>query len=555
MSARQTVGVRFTETMRGFMSTQAGLDYDDAERAGRRDGTRLSFTVTVTFDDIEAAIADPLHAGRIEGTVTAPALSPDAFAVEGGVFHLFERDPSHPNTYLMRYRMPMRGENGRRFVLHGVKTLRDDIGIDMWRDTTTLKVDIEGEAGAAAARGMVYIAVQDFARQLGTMEAVNAKTRTEALWALSRFGMFFEETLRRVYGPAVSRRELLPSASPSRRPLRTGEGERMPLVTADGVQLKLTRFKGGAKGPVLLTPGFGTSTLAYTVDTVDTNLPEYLFERGYDVWLLDYRSSPDLPSASRQFTLDDIARHDYPAAIATVREKTGADSVQVMAHCVGSLTFQMAQAIGLQGVRSAICSQLTLHPRPPALTKIKSGLYLAELIKGAGIDTFTTDFDDDWANRTLDFVMRLYPTRYQESASPVVRRIQFMYGDVIKLDKLNQATFEMIPAMFGVANLSTFLHLARIMRAGHAVGSEGDETYLPHADRLAMPIAFLHGEENNLFRPEGSAETMRVLAERNGASWYTRHVIPDYAHMDCFIGKDAHRDVYPIVAAELDRFN
>jgi choline dehydrogenase-like flavoprotein len=549
------VGVRFTETMRGYMSTIAGLDYDDAELTGRHAGTPLAFTVTVTFDDITAAIIDPLHAGRIEGSVDAPALAPRPLKVEGGDFHLFERDSSESSTYLMRYRMPMQTEDGRRLVLHGLKTLRDDLGVDMWRDMTTLAVDIEDPDGRAAGRGVVYISIHDFARQLATMEAVSARSRTEALWVLSRFGIFFEEKLREIYGGTIAPIEPLPKTSPQRRPLRCGEGQRIPITTEDGVELRLTRFKGGTKGPVLLTPGFGTSTFAYTLDTVDTNLPEFLYERGYDVWLLDYRSSPDLVSASTQFTLDDIARYDYPAAIGTVRAQTGANTIQVMAHCVGSLTFQMGQTLGLEGVRSAICSQLTLHPRPPALTNIKSGLYLAELIKGAGLDSFTTNFDDDWADRTLDFVMRLYPSRYQDSASPVLRRILFMYGDVIKLEKLNRATYEAVPAMFGVANLTTFVHLGRIMRIGHAVGSGGDERYLPHADRLALPIAFLHGADNNLFLPEGSAETMRVLTDRNGPDWYTRHVIPDYAHMDCFIGKDAHRDVYPIVAAELDHHN
>jgi cholesterol oxidase len=107
--------------------------------------------------------------------------------------------------------------------------------------------------------------------------------------------------------------------------------------------------------------------------------------------------------------------------------------------------------------------------------------------------------------------------------------------------------------MFGPANLTTFLHLSQIARAGHAVGPKGEDCYLPHADRLKMPITFLHGAENHLFLPHGSEETMRFLAERNGAGLYNRHVIQNYAHMDCFLGRDADRDVYPIVASELEK--
>ena len=132
-----------------------------------------------------------------------------------------------------------------------------------------------------------------------------------------------------------------------RRPLRCGEpdGARVhDRPTAWGC--RLTRFQGGTKGPVILSPGFGTSSIAYTIDTTDTNYPEYLYEHGYDVWVLDYRASPLLPSGSTQFTLDDIARYDYPAAVDTVREIAGAEDVQIMAHCVGSLTLLMALSSG-----------------------------------------------------------------------------------------------------------------------------------------------------------------------------------------------------------------
>ena len=133
-------------------------------------------------------------------------------------------------------------------------------------------------------------------------------------------------------------------------------------VTSDKVQLRLTRYCGGTKGPVMMSPGFGVSTMSFSTDTIDTNLPEYLYANGYDVWLFDYRASPDLPSAATLFSLDDIARKDYPAAVAKVREVSGASSVQMVAHCVGSMTFLMAMMAGLEGVRSAICSQLGLFP-------------------------------------------------------------------------------------------------------------------------------------------------------------------------------------------------
>ena len=61
--------------------------------------------------------------------------------------------------------------------------------------------------------------------------------------------------------------------------------------------LRLVRFEGGRRGPVLLAAGFGMSATSFLVDTVATNLTEHLVNAGYDVWLFDYRASTDLPSA------------------------------------------------------------------------------------------------------------------------------------------------------------------------------------------------------------------------------------------------------------------
>jgi cholesterol oxidase len=131
----------------------------------------------------------------------------------------------------------------------------------------------------------------------------------------------------------------------------------------------------------------------------------------------------------------------------------------------------------------------------------------------------------------------------------------FMYGEVYDHDQLNDATHEAMHEMFGVANLETFKQITRSLRAGHFVGADGEDAYLPRTDGLRIPIAFLHGEQNRLFLPEGSRLTYEHLQQANGPELYTRHVLPGYAHMDCFIGKNAARDVYPTVLAELDRHN
>jgi cholesterol oxidase len=136
------------------------------------------------------------------------------------------------------------------------------------------------------------------------------------------------------------------------------------------VPLRLTRYQGGSKGPVILSHGLGVSSLIFSLDTIDTNMLEYLYAHGYDVWLLDYRDSIALPSdAAQQSSGDDVALNDYPAAVDFVRKITGAPDVQMVVHCWGSTTFFMAMLAGLQGRPFggllANCHAHRGAPRPP----------------------------------------------------------------------------------------------------------------------------------------------------------------------------------------------
>lgn len=555
------VGMKFTETMRGHWSTLVRDDYATAEDDGRARGNTFAFTLTVVSRDLDAMLTDPAHRAQMAGTVEAPALSDAPLSVANGAFQLFSPDPDEVGVRQMKYSMVATARDGRRYSIEGFKRIHADKPFDMWDDTTTLFVTVfDGPTTASPVlgKGVLHILPDDFRRQMTTMEPLDVATPRQRLEAMVKFGGFFAGSLADVYGGPLARTfERVPGGATIRepRPLRTPAPELHTFTTADGVRLKLTRFRGGDKGPVMLSPGFGTSSLAYSIDTVDTNLPEYLVASGYDTWLFDYRASPDLPSASTQFTVDDIARFDYPAAVARVREATGARDVQVMAHCIGSMSFLMALAAGLTGVRSAICSSLALYPFTPTENEVKAGLDLGSFLTVLGVDTMTTDFSAaDWKDRLLDAVIKLGDRR-EPCDSAVCRRILLMYGEVYAHDRLNDATHRAIHEMFGVANLGTFNHIARMVRSRQIVDAKGRDVYLTHLDRLALPITLLHGARNRLFLPEGTRKTLQTLTSANDAKLYQRIEFPDYAHMDLFIGRHSARDVYPEVARQLDVFN
>ena len=313
-SAPVTVGLRFTEKMKGFFSTKVTDDFAKGSAQGKQDNSSLEFILTVIADDLNRLLTDPDHPGRMVGTVTAPALSAKPLTVSQGEFHLLVADPTRVDTRLMKYDMNLTSEEGKTYVFNGTKIISNDGILNIWRDTSTLYITISDPAGAVVGKGILVIETEDFMRQMTTMEITNAKDDQERLSSVIRFGQFFAGALFDIYGSALApANEFKPQPVPrKKRPLRMCAPEVYHFLTEDNVELRLTRYKGGSKGPVMLSPGYGTSSLAFTIDTVDTNLPEYLYANGYDVWLFDYRASPALPSARTQFTLDDVATKDYP---------------------------------------------------------------------------------------------------------------------------------------------------------------------------------------------------------------------------------------------------
>ncbi len=271
--------------------------------------------------------------------------------------------------------------------------------------------------------------------------------------------------------------------------------------------------------------------------------------------MLDFRASIELPTSAQRFSADDIARYDYPAAVTTVRAITASPSVQMVVHCYGSTTFFMAMLAGLEGVRSVVSSQVATHMVCPPMTRIKSGLHLPSLLDKLGVESLTayTDTHADWLSRLYDRSLEVFPGRREdECTNPVCHRITFMYSLLYEHRQLNSPTHDALHEMFGIASMRELEHLALMVRDGGLRSLDGQDIYLPHLERLAIPITFIHGAENSCFLPESTATTMDLLCQRNGAHLYRRHVIPGYGHIDCIFGKRAARDVYPLILEHLE---
>jgi cholesterol oxidase len=571
-------GLRFTERMAGYLSTRVSEGYRQGYEVGRDEGSPIEFVVTMEFDDLDALLQTPSTPGTIAGTVVAPALSPRRLRVVGGTFILLEPDLDHVETSTMRYRMQLEDESGRRFVLDGFKVLQDRPGLDAWSDTTTLYVTVGDDSGVLGV-GIMRISVNDFLRLVRTMSVLRVPELGRRVRYLARFGRRFAGSLLRMYGGVLEEpwRFPKPPEVPRTRPPEIRPGNVGDRPAPDGevrwcdaygswhrgtelgpdAWLRLTRYAGGEKGPLIMASGFGMSSFSFGTHAVAKNLAEHMVGEGYDLWLFDYRDGIDLPSAPEASTIDDIATSDWPTAVEEVLRVTGKGSVQALGHCVGSVSLLMALLADtppMSKVRSAVCAQFTLFLDTSWFNRLKAKLQVGQRLESLGLKLVRPPVGGKLPDVAMDLALRALPmVRRERCGISLCRWVNAIYGCTHDHEQLNQGIHDELTSLFGVANLDALQHLALMVQKGRAVDHLGRDVYLPRYDRLAgTPILFLQGERNYIFFPEGSRKTLRYLRKHNGPDLYRREILQGYAHLDAMIGRDASRDVFPKISGFLD---
>ncbi|KOV67511.1 alpha/beta hydrolase [Streptomyces sp. MMG1121] len=340
------------------------------------------------------------------------------------------------------------------------------------------------------------------------------------------------------------------------------EASHHPFTTEDGLSLSLTRFRR-ARGapladPVLLVHGL-TSASDLFIMPEHRNLTSYLLDHGFtDVWAIDSRMSNRFPyntEPGRQ-SLDDLARFDYPAALAELRRHAGPRPVHVIAHCLGSVAFAMSLSAGtVDGIASFVANSVALTPRLTAgpRWKLEYGPELLEHVLGLSVlDPRARTGRRFTPGRALS---RLVSLVHQECDNPACHMISFMWGcgwpALYSHENLHPVTHERIADLLGPSGLSYLRHVRKMVRAGHAVKDDPrdprhaslPDDYLTDAPGIGTPILFLAGDRNHVFGDSN------VICHRElSAHAPDRHalaVLPGYGHLDPIIGKDADRDVFP----------
>ncbi|HEY0555373.1 MAG TPA: patatin-like phospholipase family protein [Thermoanaerobaculia bacterium] len=183
-------GITFRETVAGGFALGA-TEPREGEQAGDRDGTRLTMSAGVLIRDLDGFLADPGHTGELVGHVTFPPLG-ENLPARSGTFNLFS-PADRPDTKWMVYELGFT-VGGKDYYLAGRKEVRDDPGLDMWKDVTTLFTVLhEGrdKSGPVVGAGVLSLNLIRLMKLVPTMTVTNAKSMGEKAAALAKFGRFF----------------------------------------------------------------------------------------------------------------------------------------------------------------------------------------------------------------------------------------------------------------------------------------------------------------------------------------------------------------------------
>ena len=327
----------------------------------------------------------------------------------------------------------------------------------------------------------------------------------------------------------------------------------------DGHPVTLLRVRGRhepTREPVILVHGAGVRGEIFR-PPVERTLVDALIDDGWDVWLLNWRASIDLDPVA--WTLDDAAAWDHPAAVRYVSEVSGSPSMKAVIHCQGSTSFAMAAAAGLlPQVTTIVSNAVSLHPVIPAVSVFKIRR-LRPLIQPLTpyLNPAWGDEPDSLFGRAARAAVNL---THRECDNAVCRQVSFTYGAgrpaLWSHSNLGPDVHEWIRGEFGKVPMSFFAQMDACVRAGHLVSvsrREGlPEDYGVSAPQTGARWVLYAGRENRCFLPASQERTHRWL-EGVQPGRHSLHVVPGYGHLDIFLGRNAARDVFPGMVAELAR--
>ncbi len=324
----------------------------------------------------------------------------------------------------------------------------------------------------------------------------------------------------------------------------------------DGKKCNLKHLKNHTptRCPVVLVHGAGVRGNIFNPPS-ENNIISMLAREGYDVWLENWRGSIELEP--NHWDLDQVGLNDHPAAIKKIVEITGVKEMKAIIHCQGSTSFMISAALGLvPEVKTIISNAVSLHPVVPKYSEIKLDFYLPV------VKHIYPYLNPAWGLHAPDFKSKLLrfivAASHWEKDTLVGKFVSFTYGAgwpaLWLLENLDKKTMDWIQYEFAEVPLTFFNHIRKCVHNGVLVprNSENSSTYLDIKPKTDARIVLFGGAKNLCFLPDSQRNTFSYL-ENIKPGFHKLHILDNYSHLDVFLGKNAHKDVFPIMINELNK--
>lgn len=164
------------------------------------------------------------------------------------------------------------------------------------------------------------------------------------------------------------------------------------------------------------------------------------------------------------------------------------------------------------------------------------------------LGTLKTNF----SQRFLRSIARLIP-RYERCTCDECEVFSGIFGNAFWHDNITSSMHNWLNKKgLPVLPMAGFPHLRKICNNGFIVDSNGQNSYLIHPERMALPTLYISGGKPILVTPETTFLAHKYMKLHQPNYRHERVVVDGFGHSDLFIGEDSYKKVFPHILSHIE---
>jgi poly(3-hydroxyalkanoate) synthetase len=316
------------------------------------------------------------------------------------------------------------------------------------------------------------------------------------------------------------------------------------VVTREKFELAVERIRAGKetqpRPPVILSHGLLVNSSFLNLDE-ENSLARYLAREGFDVWNLSFRgtgrSLAPLKNPPKSWDLDALVEQDIPQVIRFILKETKSAKAGWIGYELGGML--LYGYLGQQrdpGVAALVAIGAPLTFNEPEQGAIKNLLDLNE-------------------HQTLkNFLLYLNAPFLMRLMVPLMPKVEKLFYNPENLD--DEVKEKLFDGALAEVNPGVLEHLLLMLQRGEVVSAREDFRYREHLNKIQVPVLLVGGGEDSVAPPK----TLQQVHARLGSADRTLKIFGSktkketaYGHFDLILGKDARKEVFPVIGQWLNQ--